>query len=121
MKASAIRLLNQKVWTARLAQGFLWSAVSSPLVSAEILLTLKKAFIAKHKNRAEINVDFTIDKAGKVHAAKDDVVDVQFRVHRFENLYVCDASIFPTIISIRPQLTIMAPTDFAGVECIGKA
>jgi len=36
------------------------------------------------------------------------VLNSQFRVHGYENLFVCDASIFPTTIHINPQLTIMA-------------
>jgi choline dehydrogenase-like flavoprotein len=41
------------------------------------------------------------------------VVDSQFRVHGFENLFVCDASVFPTSIQVNPQLTIMALADYA--------
>lgn len=40
------------------------------------------------------------------------VVDSQFRVHGSANLYVCDASVFPTTIRINPQLTIMAMADY---------
>jgi choline dehydrogenase-like flavoprotein len=40
------------------------------------------------------------------------VVDSHFRVHGYENLYVCDASVFPTTIRINPQLTIMAMADY---------
>jgi choline dehydrogenase-like flavoprotein len=40
------------------------------------------------------------------------VVDSRFRVHGLDNLYVCDASIFPTTIRINPQLTIMAMADY---------
>lgn len=40
------------------------------------------------------------------------VIDSQFRVHGYENLFVCDASIFPTTLHINPQLTIMALADY---------
>jgi choline dehydrogenase-like flavoprotein len=40
------------------------------------------------------------------------VVDSHFRVHGYSNLYVCDASIFPTTIRVNPQLTIMAMADY---------
>lgn len=39
-------------------------------------------------------------------------VDSEFRVHGFDNLFVCDASVFPTTIRINPQLTIMAMADY---------
>jgi choline dehydrogenase-like flavoprotein len=41
------------------------------------------------------------------------VVDSRFKVHGSDNLYVCDASVFPTSIGINPQLTIMAMADYA--------
>ncbi len=41
------------------------------------------------------------------------VIDPSFRVHGFENLYVCDASVFPTTIGVNPQLTVMALADYA--------
>jgi choline dehydrogenase-like flavoprotein len=40
------------------------------------------------------------------------VVDSRFRVHGYDNLFVCDASVFPTTIRINPQLTIMAMADY---------
>jgi choline dehydrogenase-like flavoprotein len=40
------------------------------------------------------------------------VVDSQFRVHGYDNLFVCDASVFPTTVRINPQLTIMAMADY---------
>ncbi|MFQ5629061.1 MAG: GMC family oxidoreductase N-terminal domain-containing protein, partial [bacterium] len=47
-------------------------------------------------------------------------IDSQFRVHGFDNLYVCDASVFPVSIAVNPQLTIMAMADYAS-EIIGGA
>jgi choline dehydrogenase-like flavoprotein len=41
------------------------------------------------------------------------VIDSDFRVHDTRNLYVCDASVFPTSIRINPQETIMAFADYA--------
>lgn len=40
------------------------------------------------------------------------VVDSRFRVHGLDNLYVCDASVFPTTVRVNPQLTIMAMADY---------
>jgi choline dehydrogenase-like flavoprotein len=41
------------------------------------------------------------------------VVDTGFRVHGFDNLYVCDASVFPTSVRVNPQLTVMAMAEYA--------
>jgi len=44
-----------------------------------------------------------------------------FRVHGYRNLYVCDASIFPTSVRVNPQLTIMAFADYAWQQFLSKA
>jgi choline dehydrogenase-like flavoprotein len=41
------------------------------------------------------------------------VVDERFRVHGFENLYVCDASVFPGSVQVNPQLTVMSLARYA--------
>jgi choline dehydrogenase-like flavoprotein len=45
--------------------------------------------------------------------ASQGVVDPEFRVNGMENLYVCDASVFPTSITVNPQMTVMALADYA--------
>jgi choline dehydrogenase-like flavoprotein len=41
------------------------------------------------------------------------VVDSNFNVHGVENLFVCDASVFPSPITVNPQLTVMALAHYA--------
>ncbi len=54
-------------------------------------------------------------QGGNALSGDDDkgVVDPSFRVHGFENLFVCDASVFPTATTVNPQLTVMALADYA--------
>ena len=40
--------------------------------------------------------------------ARESVVDSYGRFHGLQNLFVCDASIFPTSVGVNPQLTVMA-------------
>lgn len=46
------------------------------------------------------------------------VVDEAFRVHGFRNLFVCDASVLPSAVTVNPQLTVMAVAQLAA-ERIG--
>ena len=50
--------------------------------------------------------------------AKSSVVDPEFRVWGFDNLFVCDASVFPTSLGVNPQIPIMTLADYA-VRAIG--
>ena len=48
------------------------------------------------------------------------VVDSDCRVHGFDNLYVCDASVFPTALGVNPQLTVMALATITADKLIKK-
>jgi choline dehydrogenase-like flavoprotein len=41
------------------------------------------------------------------------VVDGEYRLDGFENVFVADASIFPSTITVNPQWTIMAMSSLA--------
>lgn len=47
------------------------------------------------------------------------VVDPSCRVHGYDNLYVCDASVFPTAVTVNPQLTVMALAHHAATHPAG--
>jgi choline dehydrogenase-like flavoprotein len=68
---------------------------------------------------AEDDIDLSINSAhpqGGNRLGRDrerSVADPSCRVHGFENLFVCDASIFPCPITVNPQLTVMALAHYA--------
>jgi choline dehydrogenase-like flavoprotein len=41
------------------------------------------------------------------------VVDADFRVRGTGNLYLCDASVFPSCVRVNPQLTVMGMAEYA--------
>jgi choline dehydrogenase-like flavoprotein len=47
------------------------------------------------------------------------VVDEDFRVRDFKNLYLCDASVFPTSVHVNPQLTVMGMAQYAAHRILG--
>jgi choline dehydrogenase-like flavoprotein len=49
------------------------------------------------------------------------VVDPTFRVYGTQNVYVCDASVFPSSITVNPQLTVMALAAYAADAIAGSA
>lgn len=49
------------------------------------------------------------------------VVDPSFRVYGTTNVHVCDASVFPSSITVNPQLTVMALAAYAADEIAGPA
>ncbi len=49
------------------------------------------------------------------------VVDENFAVHGIDNLFVCDASIFPSSVTVNPVSTIMALADYAAPRIMARA
>ena len=40
-------------------------------------------------------------------------MDEQLRVYGYDNLFISDASVFPTSVGVNPQITVMAFADYA--------
>ena len=49
------------------------------------------------------------------------VVDDDFAVHGHDNLFVCDASVFPTALGVNPIATIVALADYAAPRIFARA
>jgi choline dehydrogenase-like flavoprotein len=49
------------------------------------------------------------------------VVDESFAVRGIDDLYVCDASVFPSSVTVNPQLTVMALAQYAAGRINGDA
>jgi len=49
---------------------------------------------------------------------KTSVVNSECRSHEITNLYICDASVFPTPIGVNPQLTVMTIASLAAKKII---
>jgi len=47
------------------------------------------------------------------HDPATGVVDSGFKVFGFDNLFVCDASVFPTSLGVNPQVTVIALAHYA--------
>ncbi len=71
---------------------------------------------------AMLTLNSSHPQGGNVMSAdpRHGVVDAGCRVHGTENLYVCDASVFPTSVRVNPQLTIMAVADYAWHQAISR-
>ncbi len=48
----------------------------------------------------------------------DSVVDSNCRVHGFKNLFVCDASVFPTSVGVNPQISVMTVASMVASRII---
>jgi choline dehydrogenase-like flavoprotein len=73
------------------------------------------------ENRTGISLYSAHPQGGNAISVTADkgVVDSSFKVHGLENVYVCDASVFPSSITVNPQYTVMALAHYAGFEMTG--
>ena len=47
------------------------------------------------------------------------VVGPDFKAHGYQDLYICDASAFPSSLSVNPQLTVMGLAHYAAQRIVG--
>jgi len=58
--------------------------------------------ISKNRGKLRPNMEFT-----------GGVIDPDFKVWGYDNLFVCDASVFPGSLTVNPQLTVMTMAQYA--------
>jgi choline dehydrogenase-like flavoprotein len=76
---------------------------------------LKKNLRKNIKSSIDISTGSGHPQGGNVMAANanEGVVDNHFKVFGYDNLYVCDASVFPTSLGVNPQITVMSLAHYA--------
>jgi choline dehydrogenase-like flavoprotein len=74
-----------------------------------------------YKTRPGLSLNSAHPQGGNAISVNADcgVVDPSFRVHGIPNLYVCDASVFPSSITVNPQFTVMALAHYAASKIAG--
>ncbi len=78
------------------------------------------------KNNVKDNADITLGTGhpqggNAISGTKSKgVVNPEFKVYDYNNLYVCDASVFPGSVGVNPQITVMALADYAVPFVLGK-
>ncbi|HKP86168.1 MAG TPA: GMC family oxidoreductase [Blastocatellia bacterium] len=67
------------------------------------------------KDSSDITVGTGHPQGGNILSgnAKLGVIDPEFKAYGYDNLFVCDASVFPTSLGVNPQLTVMALAQYA--------
>lgn len=83
---------------------------------------LKENFRKNVKSSRDISTGTGHPQGGNVMSndAATGVVDAGFKVFGFENLYVCDASVFPTSLGVNPQVTVMTLAHYAAPIIAGN-
>ena len=101
-----------RIFLAANADCVLPSSYDDLVIKSEQDLTLIDNLIKKPE---DISMSSAHPQGGNPLSDNKDIgaVDTNFRVHGYNNLYVCDASIFPTGVMVNPQLSIMGIANYA--------
>jgi choline dehydrogenase-like flavoprotein len=75
------------------------------------------------KDNADLQLTSAHPQGGNPVGERDAgaVVGPDFLVHGFKNLYLCDASAFPSSVGVNPQLTVMGLAQYAARQALGAA
>lgn len=67
------------------------------------------------KDSSELSLGSGHPMGGNIMSSSSErgVVNPEFKVFGYDNLYVCDASVFPSSTGVNPQLTVMTLADYA--------
>ncbi len=67
------------------------------------------------KDPSEITLGTGHPQGGNIIGSSADTgaVNNEFKAFGYDNLYVCDASVFPTSLGVNPQMTVMGLADYA--------
>lgn len=103
---------------SRIAEAFFAAGAQSVMTTHKTPLILKDPGeikrISEVPTRSNSMALFSAHPQGTCRMARDPargVVDSFSRSHDFKNLFICDASVFPTSVGVNPMITIMALAD----------
>jgi choline dehydrogenase-like flavoprotein len=97
-----------KMWFSIGAKSVITSHRDMPEIRTKADIPMLKDVVRNNPNGLMIGSAHP-QGGNKMGSSTDEcVVDSDCRVYGFENLYVCDASVFPTALGVNPQLTVMA-------------
>ncbi len=114
----------------RIAEIFLEAEAEEILIMARNELVLHtKAELARIENEIQQPDDLLVIGTGHPQGGNGmsdrkekgkflGVVGSSFKVHGVEDLYVCDASVFPSSVKVNPQWTIMALADLCSQQVL---